>query len=372
MSLRSLVAAAVLSSPALAQWLVEPPTTAPADTVQDCTYWTVAGSSDTCRTLADDNFISVVELQRWNPSLAKTGCPVISGYSYCVEKNYGQDPPISTPKPTTTTPGPITTSSTTTPRGPTTTGNGISTPWPIQTGMVGNCNKFFFNKEGSGYCADIASKNAISLANFYAWNPAVGSNCEGLWLDTYYCVGIIGGPAPITTSTAKPTTTTSTKPGNGITTPLPTQSGMATNCNTFHKTVEGDTCASIAEKKGITLASFYSWNKGVGSNCEYLWKDTYYCVNIIGGTTLKPTTSTPKPITTTTKGNGVPTPTPIQSGMVTNCNKFHFVKEGEGLYCGDIATKYKISLANFYKWNPGVGSNCGSLWANYYVCVGTL
>ncbi|KAM7192209.1 hypothetical protein V8F33_008483 [Rhypophila sp. PSN 637] len=371
MSLRSLVAAAVLSSPALA-WLVDPPTTAPADTVQDCTFWTVAGSSDTCRSLADDNFVSVTELHRWNPSLAASGCPVISGYSYCVEKNYGQDPPVSTPKTTTTTPAPITTTKTTTPAGPTTTGNGITTPFPVQTGMVGNCNKFVFVKEGDGYCGDIAAKNGVSLANFYAWNPAVGSGCEGLWLDTYYCVGIVGGPAPITTTT-KPTVTTTTTPGNGITTPMPTQSGMVSNCNKFTLVKEGDGyCGDIAAKNGITLANFYAFNKGVGSNCENLWMNTYYCVNIIGGTTLKPTTSTPKPTTTTTKGNGVATPTPFQSGMVTNCKTFHKVVAGDNLYCADIATKYKITLANFYKWNPGVGSNCGFLWGGYYVCVATL
>ncbi|KAK2877143.1 hypothetical protein FQN49_001387 [Arthroderma sp. PD_2] len=38
--------------------------------------------------------------------------------------------------------------------------------------------------------------------------------------------------------------------------------------------------------------------------------------------------------------------------------------------CYDIAMSNGASLDDFYKWNPGVGDTCGSLWGGYYVCVG--
>jgi LysM repeat protein len=189
-----------------------------------------------------------------NPSVGSS-CKLNQGQSYCVERNYGVPPP---PTSTTTTPG------------PTSTGNGVHTPTPTQPGIASNYNKFYQTKSGDG-CAAIASANGISLSDFYAWNTGVGSNCETLWADTYYCIGIIGGA----TTTTKPTTTT---PGNGVTTPTPTQGGMTGNCNKFYQTKSGDTCAAIASSYGIGLSDFYAWNTGVGSNCESLWAGTYYCV----------------------------------------------------------------------------------------------
>ena len=56
--------------------------------------------------------------------------------------------------------------------------------------------------------------------------------------------------------------------------------------------------------------------------------------------------------------------------MIKNCNKFHLRKDGE--FCQDIAELYSISVEDFYRFNPGVGSTCGKLWKDAYVCVGTL
>lgn len=60
----------------------------------------------------------------------------------------------------------------------------------------------------------------FTLNEFITWNPAVGDDCNQLEADVYYCVGIPGTPtvAP-STSIQSPTST----PGNGISTPLPTQ-----------------------------------------------------------------------------------------------------------------------------------------------------
>lgn len=74
--------------------------------------------------------------------------------------------------------------------------------------------------------------------------------------------------------------------------------------------------------------------------------------------------------TTTSAGNGVQTPQPTQPGMVTNCNKFHFI--AAGVVCSQVTSFEKISLADFIKWNPTVGSDCSSMQANVNVCVGVI
>lgn len=64
-----------------------------------------------------------------------------------------------------------------------TTGNGIATPSPIQDDMVRNCDSFYMVKSGDT-CDKISSGNGITSAQLISWNPAVGSNCGSLWLDT--------------------------------------------------------------------------------------------------------------------------------------------------------------------------------------------
>lgn len=99
------------------------------------------------------------------------------------------------------------------------------------------------------------------------------------------------------------------------------------------------------------------------TGCSNLWLGYYICVHVAGAPTTSSTT-----VTTTTSAD-VTGPTPQQPGIIETCNKYHLVESGDG--CTSIATKYGISLANFYHWNPSVGSSCGSLWLENYVCVGT-
>jgi len=212
--------------------------------------------------------------------------------------------------------------------------------------MVSNCDAFYFVKQGES-CTDVLAKNSISLDQFYAWNPSVGSNCAGLWAEVNVCVSIIGH------------TPTTTKPGNGIATPTPVQPNMVDNCDKFYFVKKGEGCNDILSKNGITLDQFYKWNPSVGSNCAGLWAEVNVCVSIVGHTP-----------TTTSAGNGIATPTPIQPQIVTNCDKFYFVPKGET--CDKVASKNGISVAEFIKFNPSVGSNCAGLWADTYACVSTV
>jgi len=136
----------------------------------------------------------------------------------------------------------------------------ITTPSPVQTGLVSNCNNFYLVVSGD-YCAAIAANYDITVAEFEAWNPAVGTDCSQLWVGTYVCVG-----------------TTDTAPPNGVATPTPVEPGIVTNCKTFHLVVSGDTCSGIAAAAGGTVADIETWNTGVGSTCNNLWLGYYVCI----------------------------------------------------------------------------------------------
>ncbi|KGO65557.1 Peptidoglycan-binding Lysin subgroup [Penicillium italicum] len=280
------------------------------NTISTCTWWW--DNVDGTIACADVPFqwgISMEDFLLWNPSITADCGNYLTGQSYCVEA------------PTATTPGtkePALTSS-----------NGVETPQPTQPGMVDDCDSFYLTKAGDS-STTIASKHGISKQQFLNWNPSVGSDSTGLWADTYVCVGLIG-----TTHASASATST----GNGIATPTPTQPGMADNCDGFYLAKTGESCAAIASKHGISRQQLLSWNPSIATM-------------------------------TTTTGNGIPTPTPIQDGMVGNCEKFHFVIKGD--VCVSIASKYSITVADFIKWNPAVNSDCTGILAHTYACVGLI
>jgi hypothetical protein len=53
--------------------------------------------------------------------------------------------------------------------------------------------------------------------------------------------------------------------------------------------------------------------------------------------------------------------------MVGNCDKFHFVEEGQG--CNDVLSQNGITLAQLFAWNPQVRNDCSGMWAEVYLCV---
>ncbi|KAK8101915.1 LysM domain-containing protein [Apiospora kogelbergensis] len=367
----------VLAAPSKDVTIMDAKPNYPSDpnTTPFCSWWWDNDDSVPCADVPEAFDITMDDFVRWNPSLS-AGCGAYKKFfSYCIEAS--GEPPVTTTARTTTatsTKGSTTTTSLAVPTStttmvtsttrptstiPTTTttnpGNGIATPTPIQPGMVDNCDAFYL-VQSKDTCEVIASKHGISVAQFITWNTAIGgAACNGLWLDAYVCVSVIGHtPTPPTTTTTKP-------PSNGIATPTPTQPGMVSNCDAFHHVVSGDGCATIASKYGITVAQLAAWNDVGGAGCPGLWLDVYVCVSVVG--------HTPSP-TTTKPGNGVATPTPTQSGMTPNCKTFHFVAANEN--CATIAARYRITTSQFVSWNPAAGSGCTGLWANTYACVAVL
>ncbi|UKZ79306.1 hypothetical protein TrVFT333_007056 [Trichoderma virens FT-333] len=161
---------------------------------------------------------------------------------------------------------------------------------------------------------------------------------------------------------------------------MPQQTGTAAKCNNFYLVQPEEQCDVIETRFGVNHNDFISWNPSVNKACTNILAGYYYCVSVPGSdkfsTSSIPTSAQATPtsgITTSTKPaqttptNKVTTPQPIQTGMATSCNKFHFVESGNT--CFDIAKKYNVPLATFYSWNPAVGSSCKALNVGYHVCV---
>jgi LysM repeat protein len=137
--------------------------------------------------------------------------------------------------------------------------NGVNTPIPIQNGMVGNCDAFYNVKSGD-VCSNIAASYGISLSQFYAWNPYVGTSCTDMWPGYYVCV--------------------STFEVSPVATPTPFQAGMVANCRKFYLVRPGDGCYNIATAYGISLTELYDWNPAVRTDCSVLLANYFVCVGL--------------------------------------------------------------------------------------------
>ncbi|KAG9191335.1 hypothetical protein G6011_09423 [Alternaria panax] len=339
------------------------------NTTKECTWWIDYDGSLSCAPMLEDNFTNLQDFRRWNPTIGPDCEGLTSGKSYCVEAQFETPPAVTSQTPTTSstlisTTTTKTSSSSTKPIASSTTsaGNGVATPQPTQPGMVTNCAGFHWIAPGVT-CGQVISFQKITLAEFVRWNPTVGNDCTGMQANVNVCVRVIGGTttAPTTVST-KPSPTTTT--GNGVATPQPTQPGMVTNCAKFHWIAPGVSCSQVISFQKITLLDFVRWNPTVGNDCTGMQANVNVCVGIIGGTKAPTTT----PTSTTSAGNGIQTPQPTQPGMVTNCKKFHYAETG--VVCSQITSFNNISLADFVKWNSGVGPDCRGMWAKTFTCVG--
>ncbi|KAH7038277.1 uncharacterized protein B0I36DRAFT_420788 [Microdochium trichocladiopsis] len=241
----------------------------------------------------------------------------------------------------------------------------------------------------SDTCQSIANDNGLALEQIYRWNPSLASGCK-LVVDTSYCIEENWGIPPPPTSTSSSTKASSTTgngittptptqsggliascnnstSGNGVATPTPTQDGMAPNCAKFHFVEPGTGCGDILSKYGISLASFYEWNKSVGPQCTGMWANVNVCVGLIGGATSNSASPSTTRTSSTTTGNGISTPTPTMGGMIADCDKFDFVKDGDA--CSAVLARNSLTVALLYAWNRDVKADCTGLWANVYVCV---
>ncbi|RBQ65351.1 hypothetical protein FVER14953_21494 [Fusarium verticillioides] len=297
------------------------------DIVSDCDDFYMVQKGDGCASVAEKHGITLAQFNKWNPS-AGDNCSGLWADAYACVSVIGHKSTPTKPSPT----------------------NGIKTPSPIQNGIAKDCNKFHL-VTSTTTCTSIKDYYKLPLNDFLKWNPAVGKDCKSLLVDYWVCVSIVN---------YKPTPT---KPaaGNGIKTPSPIQEKMTKDCDKFHQIKSTTTCSSIESYYKLPLETFYKWNPAVGNKCQSLLTDYWVCVRTIN---YKPTPTNPD------KGNGISTPSAIQSGMTKNCNKFHPVKATTT--CSSIQESYKITMEDIYKWNPAVGAKCTGLWVDTNICVGVI
>ncbi|KAF7551418.1 hypothetical protein G7Z17_g5037 [Cylindrodendrum hubeiense] len=147
--------------------------------------------------------------------------------------------------------------------------------------------------------------------------------------------------------------------------------GVPEDCTFLDKpTTEGDDCQALADAWGISVEDFIAWNPSVGDDCSGIQVGESYCVERNWGAPIETSTITDADPTPTKPSNGIETPDPVQLGIVSNCNKFYYVKKGEN--CRDIAAENGITEDDFGKWNPKVGATCTGLWADTYACVSII
>ena len=226
----------------------------------NCNRWYQA-VQDTCQSIVDMfGRFSVTEFAQWNPSVG-TACAngVDDDFYYCVGVP-------GTPTTRTAAPVPIPTGT-------------VPEEDPIQTqpGIAADCTVLQL-VHLDDTCARITSRNGITLADFLAWNPSIGTDatagCTNLLPNYHVCVSVTSEnegeeeepkktttttPEPNTTTTptssSAPATTTTTTGGGeeGATPPSPVQAGITASCRRYYLVQEGDGCWTIANAAGIQL-----------------------------------------------------------------------------------------------------------------------
>ncbi|KAI1340015.1 hypothetical protein F5Y15DRAFT_423443 [Xylariaceae sp. FL0016] len=246
-------------------------------------------------------------------------------------------------------------------------------------------------------CWNLATVFGSTSEQFILWNPSLSQNVSTSILlpsktaaigstlvdYTYPCtVSASSSYCVVLAPTMSYNTTTA------LVTPTPRAAGETDQCTSWFAPKNYTTCQGLMIMFSLNITLFYDWNPSVGPDCDELSVGTYYCVSIYENGDTPPTDDT-GPITTTsigngstsasggsssipssTTGNGVSTPSPVQTGITASCDEFHLVVEGDT--CWQLTQDYGISYDQFYGWNPAVGTDCHNLGIDEYVCVGIL
>jgi hypothetical protein len=166
-------------------------------------------ANDTCALIESAFDISFTQFQAWNPSLDAACLLLQLGDAYCVD---GNNVAVSSSTFTVTSASSTTSispSSSSTVQSTSTSATSVTAPGPTQTGIVANCNAWTLCESGKSppairvsrkdrslirflgcSCSAIESEYGLTFAQFYAWNPAIGSGCTDLELGEAYCVGV--------------------------------------------------------------------------------------------------------------------------------------------------------------------------------------
>ncbi|KAL3483245.1 hypothetical protein BJX62DRAFT_231120 [Aspergillus germanicus] len=196
--------------------------------------------------------------------------------------------------------------------------------------------RWWWDNDGSILCKDMPVTWGTTLTDFLnGSNPSVTETCGNFLEQRSYCFEAFGEPEVTTTQPPTTTTTTTAAP------PGPTQPGQIGTCNRWNLVQSRDSCNIYIQRyPGLTLADLVEWNSEIGAQCH-------------GWT----------PSTTTSSTTAPPT-----NGSTTAAN---FIWLRRAMTMHQLRQRWHFK-DEFFAWNSGVGTNCGSLWLGYYVCVSVV
>ncbi|KAL8653777.1 MAG: hypothetical protein Q9226_003712, partial [Calogaya cf. arnoldii] len=197
-----------------------------------------------------------------NPGINSNCTNLLADESYCVQavgdiNTYSGRAGYNT---ATATQGPITDKYTDLPDATYVSPTAISTLVPLANGTRADCN-YYFNGDvfqnditntnwkskcelaastydvnlgdfGGWTCQGILRVYELTIAQFFAYNPAVKSDCSGLWSGYKYCIRDPDYEASTTVASATPVTSDVGLPPATATGPV--QSGQPSNCNKWY------------------------------------------------------------------------------------------------------------------------------------------
>lgn len=272
-----------------------PPERTQAGQPSYCIDWHYVGVGDSCPQIAHRYGMVIDDLLDWNPELLDDCSGLQLGWWLCVRIQPQTSLTLTFNPPDGTVQIPDATSYVPT----TVVPNPSFTPTPSHGAMPSNCKSYYFAQAGDRCDNVLAANTLLTRDQFFAWNPVLNSNCDGLWSGVYYCVWA-GGDSALP---APPTVTTK---------PSAAAPSIVSNCASWYLATSGDTCQLIVDMFGrFSLASFVSWNPSVGTTtCAGIKDDVYYCVAVPG---------TPTTRTTTIPSATSPADPPTQSGIAEDC-----------------------------------------------------
>ncbi|KAK3935764.1 hypothetical protein QBC46DRAFT_42828 [Diplogelasinospora grovesii] len=167
------------SSSSTAAVAISTPSPVQTGMAANCGRFYLVQTGNDCFDIAQDAGIALSDFYAWNPAVS-VGNNTCGGLQAGVYVCVGLGGPIYT---TITSGSPV-----------------PATPTPFQTGMATNCRRFYDVHAGDG-CLNLASEAGVALTDFYAWNPAVKTDCSGLQASVFVCIGTQGPVTTIITGT---------------------------------------------------------------------------------------------------------------------------------------------------------------------------
>ncbi|KAK6072405.1 LysM domain-containing protein [Seiridium cupressi] len=372
-----------------------------SDTVSDCNAWHTVVDGDSCYSIEQEYGITADDFLSWNPSvssdcltnfwLEEAYCVGV-GTSTCstavVSSASSTSSTISSTITSSATSGSIITSSNSGSIGTVSvtqnttystrysvtshdiTTTAVETAWPpsrTKAGQPSYCRTWHLVNQGDT-CQSIVNQYGVevTLSDFLEWNPTIGSDCSGLYVSWWVCVGIQSQTSvTLTWSTSAtnatvPASTAYTSPASTSVdfafTADPVQTGIPSSCQSYYLAVTDDTCDTVLSLVSyITEDQFFEWNPALNGDCQGMWVGYYYCIaNFDSGAVPMPTVTTK--------------PSAAAPSITASCTSWYNATVGDT--CDRIALQFgTFSEDDFIGWNPDVWSTCDNLQMGLYYCV---